>query len=236
MVLIRNLSQNKRILDLSKVDDVENEQLNVLEMVADHRVDEHIKNDTLCRPNVDTIVAERPIVRYVAVEFIDDGTMTSFSSGFEETDAMFLEFDEDLNIAGGSSSLDNNSENTQSSLTLIRHQQSQLLKLESYVYANGRIFMFIAPRAKKPIYPHVDVGREYIEVIKDDLQCFFVLGFNDQAMNRFVEHQIFTSFKEFIGDCHRHFIKYRNLKQARVNLPHILVGRMEDWHFLCITT
>ena len=30
---------------------------------------------------------------------------------------------------------------------------------------------------------------------------FFVLDYNDQAMNRFVEHQMFTSFKEFRGNC-----------------------------------
>ncbi|TYJ99653.1 CACTA en-spm transposon protein [Cucumis melo var. makuwa] len=37
---------------------------------------------------------------------------------------------------------------------------------------------------------------KYIEVVK-------VL----QALTRFVEHQMFISFKEFRGDCHRHFKK-----------------------------
>ncbi|TYK31712.1 CACTA en-spm transposon protein [Cucumis melo var. makuwa] len=46
----------------------------------------------------------------------------------------------------------------------------------------------------------VNVGREFIKVIKDDLQ-------------------------EFKGDCHRHFTKYSYLEQARANPPHILVGR-----------
>ena len=37
-------------------------------------------------------------------------TMSSFPSGFNETDVMFLEFFEDLdNLAGGSSSVDDNS-------------------------------------------------------------------------------------------------------------------------------
>ncbi|KAA0037206.1 gamma-aminobutyrate transaminase POP2 [Cucumis melo var. makuwa] len=76
-------------------------------------------------------------------------------NNFMETDAMFLEFKDDLdNIAGGSSSVGDNA----------------------------------------------DVGREYIEVVKGNLQRLFVLDFNDQAMNRFVEHQMLTTFKEFRDD------------------------------------
>ena len=41
------------------------------------------------------------------------------------------------------------------------------------------------------------------------------------------------SFKEFKGDCYKHFKKYNDPKQARVNLPHRLVGRLEHCHFLC---
>uniref|UniRef100_A0A9I9E3A8 CACTA en-spm transposon protein n=1 Tax=Cucumis melo TaxID=3656 RepID=A0A9I9E3A8_CUCME len=74
----------------------------------------------------------------------------------------------------------------------------------------------------------VDVGREYIEVVKGDLQRFFVLDLNDQAMNRFVEHQMLTTFKEFQADCHRHFKKYNDPEEARANPPNILVGRHED--------
>uniref|UniRef100_A0A9I9EBI5 CACTA en-spm transposon protein n=1 Tax=Cucumis melo TaxID=3656 RepID=A0A9I9EBI5_CUCME len=81
--------------------------------------------------------------------------------------------------------------------------------------------MTIAPRVEKPISPHAvrfsqaisvcvrktfpirclkwaDVGREYIEVVKGDLQRFFVLDFNDQAMNR-------------------HFKKYNDPEEARAN-------------------
>ncbi|TYK24203.1 CACTA en-spm transposon protein [Cucumis melo var. makuwa] len=81
--------------------------------------------------------------------------------------------------------------------------------------------MSIALGAKKPISSHTvqfsqaigvcvrhtfsicylrwaDVRREYIEVVKGDVQRHFVLDFNDQAMTGFIEHQIFTSFKEFI--------------------------------------
>ncbi|KAA0033531.1 zinc finger protein ZPR1-like protein [Cucumis melo var. makuwa] len=61
---------------MSKVEDVENKQLNVLEIVISHRVDEHIEDDTLCN-------------------------MSSFLSNFNETYAMFLEFAEDLNNHAG---------------------------------------------------------------------------------------------------------------------------------------
>ncbi|XP_050944376.1 uncharacterized protein LOC127150552 [Cucumis melo] len=52
-------------------------------------------------------------------------------------------------------------------------------------------------------------------------------------MNRFVEHQMLTTFKEFRADCHRHFKKYCDPEEARANPPNALVGRDEDWHFLC---
>ena len=55
------------------MDDVENEQLNVLEIVVSHQMDEHIEVDTLCRTNADPSIIERPIVRHVAGDFIDDG-------------------------------------------------------------------------------------------------------------------------------------------------------------------
>ncbi|KAA0061255.1 CACTA en-spm transposon protein [Cucumis melo var. makuwa] len=94
---------------------------------------------------------------------------------FQWIDAMFLEFAEDLNSPTGGSSLEdeNLAATTQPSLTPSpkRRGQSQLLEW-------------------------TDIGREYIEVVKDDLHCFFVLDFNDQAMNRFVEHQILSTFKE----------------------------------------
>ncbi|KAA0034804.1 cytochrome P450 CYP82D47-like [Cucumis melo var. makuwa] len=69
-------------------------------------------------------------------------TISSFSSSFEETYAIFLEFDEELNTGGGSSLVDDNLETTQSSPT---PRRLHCLKL-------------------------TDVGREYIEVVKGDLQ------------------------------------------------------------------
>ncbi|KAA0048673.1 CACTA en-spm transposon protein [Cucumis melo var. makuwa] len=178
-----------------------------------------------------------------------------------ETDDMFLQFEDDLdnNIVGGSSSVGDNtaeSSSQQATPTPRRRAQSRLLELERHIAINGRIPMTIAPRAEKPISPHAvrfsqaigvcvrktfpvrclkwaDIGREYIEVVKGDLQRLFVLDFNDQAMNRFVEHQMLTTFKEFRADCHRHFKKYSDPEEARANPPNALVGRDEDWHFLC---
>ncbi|KAL0546937.1 hypothetical protein IC582_016856 [Cucumis melo] len=161
-------------------------------------------------------------------------------SNFMETDDMFLQFEEDLdNIAGRSSSVGDNtgSSSQQTTPTPRRRAQSRLLELERHVAINGRIPMTIAPGAEKPISPHAvrfsqaigvcmrktfpvrclkwaDVGREYIEVVKGDLQRLFVLDFNDQAMNRFVEHQMLTTFKEFRADCHRHFKKYSDPEEV----------------------
>ncbi|KAA0048547.1 CACTA en-spm transposon protein [Cucumis melo var. makuwa] len=190
-------------------------------------MDEHIEDDTLCRTDVNPIIVERPIVHHVADNFIDDGdeqfTMSSFSSNFDEIDAIFLEFTEDLNnLAGGSSSMDNNLGTTQPSPTPRRRAQSRLLELERYVHTNGKILMSIASSMEKPISPHVvrlsqaigmcirntfsiccirwaDVGREYIEASRA---------------------------------TYRHFKKYNNSEETRANPPHILVECMEDWYFL----
>ncbi|KAA0031946.1 CACTA en-spm transposon protein [Cucumis melo var. makuwa] len=103
-------------------------------------------------------------------------TMSSFPSGFNKTDVMFLEFAKGLdNPVEGSSSVGDNSSKSN----------------------NG------------------DISREYIEVIKGDLQQFFMLDFNGQAMNRFIEHQMLSNFKEFRDDCHRHFKKYSDPEEAR---------------------
>ncbi|KAA0066177.1 CACTA en-spm transposon protein [Cucumis melo var. makuwa] len=52
-------------------------------------------------------------------------------------------------------------------------------------------------------------------------------------MNRFIEHQMFSTFKEFQDDYHRHFKKYSDPKEAHANRPHLLVERDENWHYLC---
>ncbi|KAA0025497.1 transposon protein, putative, CACTA, En/Spm sub-class [Cucumis melo var. makuwa] len=73
-----------------EVDNVENGQLNILEVIVSHQVDEHIEDDTLCKPDNDPTVVERPIVRHVVDDFIDDGDEQLYyviiPSGFEEID------------------------------------------------------------------------------------------------------------------------------------------------------
>uniref|UniRef100_A0A9I9E8B2 CACTA en-spm transposon protein n=1 Tax=Cucumis melo TaxID=3656 RepID=A0A9I9E8B2_CUCME len=159
---------------------------------------------------------------------------------FLETAAMFLEFVDDLdNLARGSSSVGENLDESNNGLssqpsttsTPKRCAQSRLLEFEHYVVVNRQIMMTIAPSEEKPISPHavrfsyacwVDVGREYLEVVKGSLHRFFVFDFNDQAINRFVEHHTLTIFKEFLNYYHRHFRKYSNLDEARANPPHLL--------------
>ncbi|KAA0052779.1 CACTA en-spm transposon protein [Cucumis melo var. makuwa] len=173
----------------------------------------------ICRTDIDPTIVERPVMHHVTDNFIDDvdehlDIMSYTRNNFLETDAMFLEFEDNLdNLAGGSSSVDDNatwsSSQPPTTTTLRRHTQSRLLELECHVAVNGRIPMTIVPGAEKPISPHV---------VRFS-QRFFVLDFNDHAMNRFVEHQMLTTFKEFQGDCHRHFKKYSNPEEARANPP-----------------
>ncbi|KAA0040902.1 CACTA en-spm transposon protein [Cucumis melo var. makuwa] len=198
------------------------------------------ESSSLFRVLPSSLVAVQPPSATLAI-------MSYRRSNFMETDDMFLQFEDDLdnNITRGSSSVGDNtaeSSSQQANLTSRRRAQSRLLELERHVAINGRIPMTIAPRAEKPISPHavrfsqaigvcvrktfpvlclkwVDVGREYIEVVKGDLQVF--------------EHQMLTTFKEFRADCHRHFKKYSDPEEARANPPNALVGRDEDWHFLC---
>ncbi|KAA0048542.1 CACTA en-spm transposon protein [Cucumis melo var. makuwa] len=68
-------------------------------------------------------------------------TMSSFRRDFDETNAMFLEFAEDLdNLVGGLSSVGDNSTcifQSSASPTPRRRAQSQLFELERYIAANG---------------------------------------------------------------------------------------------------
>ncbi|KAA0052890.1 CACTA en-spm transposon protein [Cucumis melo var. makuwa] len=132
--------------------------------------------------DVHPTVVERPVVCHAANDFIDNGTMSSFLSGFKRTDVMFFEFDNELNTAGGSSSVDDNSETSVVS-TLEVGECAALIRW-------------------------ADVWREYIEVIKGGLHHHFVFDCNSQATNGFIGHQMLTSFKEFGDDYHRNFKKY----------------------------
>ncbi|TYK20930.1 ABC transporter C family member 2-like [Cucumis melo var. makuwa] len=70
-----------------------------------------------------------------------------------------------------------------------RRAQSRLLKLECYVAANWRISMMITPGVEKPISLHVVRFSQAIGL--------FVLDFNDQVMNRFVNIRCLTPLKSF---------------------------------------
>ena len=54
------------------MEDVKNEQLNLLEIIAGYCVNEHIEDDTMCKPDIDPDVVERPVVTHVIDNFIDD--------------------------------------------------------------------------------------------------------------------------------------------------------------------
>ncbi|KAA0036777.1 hypothetical protein E5676_scaffold110G001360 [Cucumis melo var. makuwa] len=70
---------NIHLDDVLGYQNVENEQLNVLKIVIRHRVNEHIEDGTLCRAEVDPTVVERPDVRHVDDEFIDNDDEQSSS-------------------------------------------------------------------------------------------------------------------------------------------------------------
>ncbi|KAA0053335.1 CACTA en-spm transposon protein [Cucumis melo var. makuwa] len=133
------------------------------------------------------------------------GVMSYRRNNFLETDAMFLEFEDNLH------------------------------NLEGRVVVRGRLCGVGAPRCYQWAHSDDDCpwnGEAYFPtrclLQPGDRRRIFVLDFNDQAMNKFVEHQMLTTFKEFQRDCHRHFKKYNNLEEARANLPNVLVGRYED--------
>ncbi|KAA0055527.1 CACTA en-spm transposon protein [Cucumis melo var. makuwa] len=103
--------------------------------------------------------------------------------------------------------------------------QSQLLEFERYVATNGQILMMITPCTEKPISPHAISFSQAIGV--------YVLKTFSVRCLKFVEHQMLNTFKEFQGDCHRHFKKYSNLEEACANPLHLLIERNEDQHYLC---
>ncbi|KAA0061313.1 gamma-aminobutyrate transaminase POP2 [Cucumis melo var. makuwa] len=167
--------------------------------------------DRLCVMSLDFIDYVDEHLSHASETSDDDElyTMSSFPrTNFLETDAMFLKFADDLdNLLGGRRSF------SQPSVTSTprRRVQSRLLELERYFTANRWIPMMIAP------------GREYIKVVKGDLLCVavFMLDFNDQTMNRFVEHQMLNTFKKFQDDYHRHFKKYSTPRRLMLTHPPI---------------
>ncbi|KAA0026297.1 serine/threonine-protein kinase [Cucumis melo var. makuwa] len=58
--------------------------------------------------------------------------------------------------------------------------------------------------------------------------CYHLrLQLNDQAMNRFIEHKMVNTFKEFQGGCHRHFKKYSDPEETCAN-PSYLSPELDE--------
>ncbi|KAA0039274.1 acidic leucine-rich nuclear phosphoprotein 32 family member A-like [Cucumis melo var. makuwa] len=81
--------QNNTYMGRAEVDDIESDDLNVLEIVVSHRVDEHIEDDTLCRTNVDPTIVERSVVLHVTDGYIDNvDEHLSHASGTSDNDEL----------------------------------------------------------------------------------------------------------------------------------------------------
>ena len=79
--------QNKCVWTVPEVEDIENDQLNILKIVVEHHVDEHIiEDDTLRRTEVDPTIVERPNVRHVVENFINDEDDKQSSHQSESSD------------------------------------------------------------------------------------------------------------------------------------------------------
>ncbi|TYJ98100.1 zinc finger BED domain-containing protein DAYSLEEPER-like [Cucumis melo var. makuwa] len=75
-------SDDNNVYDIPKVDDVEDQQLNIPEIVFGHRGADHVEDGTLCRVDIYPTVVERSIVRHVVDDFInDDDEQLSVQSG-----------------------------------------------------------------------------------------------------------------------------------------------------------
>ncbi|KAA0067926.1 cytochrome P450 CYP82D47-like [Cucumis melo var. makuwa] len=99
-------------------------------------------------------------------------TMSSFFRNFEETDAMFLEFDDAFNNKGGSFSLGDTSSYS--------HKWASTLSDSEKTSPVPKLG--VRESAAK-----ADVPPDDIEVVKGALQRYFVLDFND-SLTRFVEN------------------------------------------------
>ncbi|KAA0050991.1 CACTA en-spm transposon protein [Cucumis melo var. makuwa] len=125
-------------------------------------------------PEVDNVENEQLNVLEIVV-----GTMSSFSSGFEEIDVMFLEFVEDIN------------NNARESLSVG----------DNSVHTNGRISMSIAHGTEKYISPHTVQFNHAIEVVKGDYR--FV---EHQMLSTFKEFRddCHMHFKKYTATLRKH--------------------------------
>ncbi|XP_038902987.1 uncharacterized protein LOC120089695 [Benincasa hispida] len=137
-----------------------------------------------------------------------------------------------------------------------KREHSRNIKLEKYVQKHGIIIIVINEGETKPISKHsvrfsnaigvavrfafpvhcrtfTEVPNEFIELAKIQLLAHFKLDLSSQRLNRFIEHQMQNSFKEFRADLNRHYRKCGNPQQVCASLPSWLKNRPEDWDFLC---
>ncbi|TYK28126.1 (R)-mandelonitrile lyase 1-like [Cucumis melo var. makuwa] len=102
--------QNKSTWDIPEVDDVDDQQLNMLEIIVEYRVDEHIEDDTLCR--LDALI----------LQWWKDRFNMSFPIGVDKTIALF-DFDVDMfTNARGTSSMGDTSDTSHSSSSTLRRR------------------------------------------------------------------------------------------------------------------
>ncbi|KAA0060253.1 uncharacterized protein E5676_scaffold639G00130 [Cucumis melo var. makuwa] len=195
--------QNNRIWDMPEAEDIENEQINIVEIVVGNRVDDHIEDDTLCRTDVDPTIVERSVVRHVTDDFIDD--VDEHLSHASDDDELYCQ-----NTVVYPTTCDFESYET----CVVSTLRVGALRYCQWAYSNDDCLW----------------SEEAYFSTRHSLQSgdrrFFVLDFNYQAMNWFVEHQMLSTFKEFRIDCHNHFKKYIDPEEAPANPPNLLVDVM----------
>ncbi|KAA0039668.1 CACTA en-spm transposon protein [Cucumis melo var. makuwa] len=171
-------------------------------------MDEHIEDVTLYRTDVDSTIVKRSVMHHVVDGFIDDG-MNNCHIKAEQ--AMANDSDESHAIFLKFIKDLNNPAGGSSSVSENSGLDEKKPISPHVVCFSQAIDVYVSKTFPICCLKWADIGRlEYIEVVKGDLQHLFVLDFNDQAMNT-------------------HFKKYNDPEET----PHILVGRIEDWHYLC---
>ncbi|KAA0047849.1 CACTA en-spm transposon protein [Cucumis melo var. makuwa] len=94
----------------------------------------------------------------------------------------------------------------------------------------------LASRVEKPISLHVVLFNNTIGVCMRDtfLVCYLKwANVPPEYIEVVNQNTLRWSRTLYRVDCHKHFKKYRDPKQTRANSTHRLVGRLEDWYFLC---
>ncbi|KAA0047059.1 gamma-aminobutyrate transaminase POP2 [Cucumis melo var. makuwa] len=178
-------------------------------------MDDHIEDDTLYKTNVDPTIVERPVVHHVTDGFIDD-------------------VDEHLSHASDD---DEFSDEPRTYIFI------KFIYFDSrYVFVLLVKCLFSMPTSIMSLsYPHnnfLETNVMFLE-FADDLDNLAggsssvgdnLVSSNDQAMNRFVEHQMLSTFKEFRDDCHTHFKKYSDSRRL---VPTHQIYWWDVMHFLC---